>query len=243
MDVQHVAGPDVAVPAVTDTVQLQESAPAQAADTHTPQEQVPAEMPPPATENAPLPSDNISTEEATSVSATSLFLFKGTLRSGARQINVIGEKPSPLSVGVSGSKPVSVGFVEGQGVAKAVDQIRLEQGEIFLWVSLQKQSAKEEIISVEACHLAVGEQKYEPLAYTFDLKQQGPFNALKISSKDAPAQISAVNQIQVPADTPMTYLLFKLPDIRTEASFIMGEAHTPVTISTTRASVTKANAS
>lgn len=164
-------------------------------------------------------------------------------RSGARTISVIGETPVSLSLEVSGNAPASVGFADRKTTIKAIRQLRLKKGELFVWISLQKQSDKEEILLLESCHLAAGEQKWEPLAYTFDLKQQSPFQALEMPSQDNTSAASSVSQIVIPAETALTYLLFKVPDTGTEGTFVLGGEQAPFNISVSRPPAVKPPAS
>ncbi len=184
-----------------------------------------------------------TTDSSPSASTASPFLFSGMHRSGARTISVIGETPVSLSLEVSGNAPASVGFADRKTTIKAIRQLRLKKGELFVWISLQKQSDKEEILLLESCHLAAGEQKWEPLAYTFDLKQQSPFQALEMPSQDNTSAASSVSQIVIPAETALTYLLFKVPDTGTEGTFVLGGEQAPFNISVSRPPAVKPPAS
>jgi tetratricopeptide (TPR) repeat protein len=216
-----------------------------------PVEKQPASPSPSAIENkdnletpptAPAESEG-TTDISPSASTALPFLFSGMHRSGARTISVIGESPVSLSLGVSGSAPASIGFADRKTTTKAIRQLRLKKGELFVWITLQKQSDKEETLSLESCHLAAGEQKWEPLAYTFDLKQQSPFQALKMPSQDNTSAASSVSQIGVPAETALIYLLFKVPDTGTECAFVLGGEQAPLNIWASRPPMAKPPAS
>ncbi len=192
-------------------------------------DQAPAELP------VTPPPEETNVEAKPLESESSPFAYKEMTLSGAKQITVIGEVPVSPSLGISGDAPASVTFTEpGAGedtFKKARTLIRLETGEVFVWIGIAKQSEEEETVLLDTCRLASEEQEWEPLAYTFDLKQEKPFNALDINFAGAFPGATKVDRIAVPADTALTYLLFKIQASGKELQFVMGDMRTALNLS------------